>query len=156
VTTNISISVPSLTVQPPAVTPPQETVTPPALSISDTVLLADINAAGGLADIVAYLQGLGYTVTQPSTESPSGTKVTTVGPTINASPTPGSPGSGNVLAITSGAQITCNGVVFAQTSGVVELYYLNHTAYQKNSAGNWYGPITATSSGTAVSAPAGG
>jgi Cellulase (glycosyl hydrolase family 5) len=50
---NISIPIPS--------------PTPSVLSIPDTTLLADITAAGATADIVTYLQGLGYTVTPPAT-----------------------------------------------------------------------------------------
>jgi hypothetical protein len=89
-------------------------------------------------------------------ESPGGTSVTTVGPTINASPTPGQPGSGNVLAITSGGQISLDGSVppqYSITAGVIQLYYTNHTAYQQNSAGLWFGPITTTSPGAQVSSP---
>jgi hypothetical protein len=82
-------------------------------------------------------------------ESTDGTSVTTVGPAINASPTPGSTGSGNLLTITSGGQIALNGVVisaYSGTSGVVELFYLDHTAWQFNGT-SWFGPITATSPG---------
>ena len=79
--------------------------------------------------------------------------MTTVGPTINASPTPGVAGSGNVLAITSGAQISLNGSVLGGAN-VIELYYNNnHTAFQKNASLAWYGPITSTSTGGAVSDP---
>jgi Glycosyl hydrolase family 71 len=91
-----------------------------------------------------------------SPESPAGTDITTVGPTINAAPVPGTPGNGNLLAITAGGQISLNGVVpsaFSATSNVVELFYIDHTAWQKNSAGNWYGPIIASSSGTARTSP---
>jgi hypothetical protein len=82
-------------------------------------------------------------------ESPPGTAITTVGPTINASPTPGAAGSGNLLAITSGKQVSLNGVVpsgFAATANVAELYYIDHTAFQFNGT-NWFA-MTATSSGT--------
>jgi hypothetical protein len=85
-------------------------------------------------------------------ESINGAGVTTVGPTINASPTPGSAGLGNLIGITAGAQISFNGAPIAGTAGVIELYYTGHTAYQYNGT-NWYGPITATDGGTSVTTP---
>lgn len=90
-------------------------------------------------------------------ESSNPTAVTTVGPAINASPTPGSAGSGNLLTITSGGQIALNGVVisaYSPTAGVTELYYIDHTCWQFNGT-NWYGPVTATSPGnsTPVTSP---
>jgi hypothetical protein len=86
-------------------------------------------------------------------ESPPGTTVTTVGPSINASPTPGSAGSGNLITITAGAQIAVNGTVIGNTANVIKLYYTSHTAYQENSALNWYGPIVAGNGGSQVSNP---
>lgn len=94
------------------------------------------------------------------TESPSGTAVTTVGPTINASPTPGSAGSGNIFSISSGATILYDGVLLGGAA-VTELYYINtgavspatnHTCYQLGS-GTWWGPVTATSLGSSVPDP---
>lgn len=86
-------------------------------------------------------------------ESAAGTDVTYIGgPGINASPTPGVAGNGNVLTITAGAQIALNGTVLGGSS-VVELYYTNHTAYQMNSSNAWFGPITASSTGSAVADP---
>lgn len=85
-------------------------------------------------------------------ESPNGTDVLTVGPVINASPVPGSPGSGNTLAISSSGQITLHGAVLGGSS-VIELYYTNHTAYQQNSAGSWFGPITSSGTGASVANP---
>ncbi len=80
-----------------------------------------------------------------STESPDGTDIFTVGPSINASPTPGSAGTGNIFTLTAGAQIALNGTVLGG-SAVTEIYYLNHTAYQKG-GGLWWGPMTASSTG---------
>lgn len=84
-------------------------------------------------------------------ESVSTTAITTVGPTINAATAPGSAGTGNFLAITSGGAISCNGLIIGG-SGVVELYYFNHTAYQFNGT-SWFGPIIATGVGSAVANP---
>lgn len=74
------------------------------------------------------------------TESVQGFDVTTVGPTINASRTPGAAaptGPFNTFSITSGAQILRNGILDSITSAVTELYYSNHTLYQFGS-GQWY------------------
>lgn len=90
--------------------------------------------------------------TQTSVEASPGTFVTAAGQPINASPTPGSAGVGNYITITSGAQIACNGTTIGGAN-VKELYYINHTCYQQNTANNWYGPITSTSVGSAVSDP---
>jgi fibronectin-binding autotransporter adhesin len=85
-------------------------------------------------------------------ESPSGTIITTAAPpSIVASSTPGVAGAQNVLAITTGGQISCNGTTIGG-SGVVELYYIGHTAFQFNGT-SWWGPITASSTGGAVASP---
>jgi hypothetical protein len=98
--------------------------------------------------------GTGSAVADPrGTESPNGTAITTVGPSINASPTPGVAGAGNILTITAGGQIALGGAVLGGAA-VTELYYTNHTAYQFGS-GLWFGPITATSTGTQVADPRG-
>jgi hypothetical protein len=164
-------------------------------------------------------------------ESQDGTTVTSVGPSINASPTPGSPGSGNLVTLTSTGQVAvngtpigvtvitpgvgtftdgsgnvfaiistngsitengtvlagsngtskgeyCNGLSYFQdasslawyiwngstfvattaptctgTSGVIEEYYRNHTAYQEATGSTWFGPIVAGSGGTSVANP---
>lgn len=90
---------------------------------------------------------------------------TTVPPAanINASPTPGSAGSGNVITITGGAQVAVNGVIIGPTANVTKLYYTGaapgangataHTAYQLNASGLWNGPIIAGNGGTPVSNP---
>ena len=98
-----------------------------------------------------------FALAYPSSESPAGTTVTTVGPSINASPTPGTAGSGNLLTITSGGQIALGGTTLGGAN-VTELYYTgasagangatSHTAYQENNAGNWFGPIVASGTGT--------
>lgn len=88
-----------------------------------------------------------------SQESPNGTTVTTVGPSINASPTPGSAGSGNMVTITADAKVAVNGNAIAATAGVIELYYINHTAYQENASLNWFGPIIAGDGGSQVANP---
>ena len=96
----------------------------------------------------AYGKSLAGTTVPPSTN-------------INASPTPGSAGSGNILSVVGGV-IYLNGSSLGGAN-VTELYYTgaapgangatSHTAYQMNNAGNWYGPITASSTGTQVSTP---
>ena len=70
---------------------------------------------------------------------------------LNASPTPGSPGSGNNLTITAGAQLALGGTVYGATAGVVAVGYINHCAFQQNSGLFWFGPITATNSGGPLS-----
>lgn len=100
-----------------------------------------------------------YVVTG-SVESIAGTTVMTVGPSINASPTPGSAGSGALITITSGGQVAVNGATIGLTSQVTELYYTGaspgangaaaHSAYQENASGNWYGPIVAGSGGSQI------
>lgn len=97
-----------------------------------------------------------YTTLPTSSESPAGTTVTTVGPSINASPTPGSAGSGNILTITAGQQIALNGTTLGGAN-VTQLYYTgastgangatSHTAYQENASGNWFGPVVASGTG---------
>lgn len=112
---------------------------------------ARIYKQAGVAPLTSH-GVLSATATSVSAETAAGTSVTTVGPTINASPTPGSVGSGNLLAITSGGQISLNGAVpsaYSPTANVVELYYIDHTAWQYNGT-NWYGPLTATSAGSAI------
>lgn len=94
----------------------------------------------------------GASALNPKVESIDGTDITTVGPTLNASPTPGSVGSGNLIAITSGGQVSVNGTVIVSTSGVNELYYTGHTAYQFNGTG-WFGPIISGNGGVGVSNP---
>lgn len=85
-------------------------------------------------------------------ESANATSITSVGPTINASPTPGAAGSGNFIGFSSGGNILVNGVNIGG-SGVAGLYYINHAAYQRNAANQWFGPITAVSTGSAVINP---
>ena len=109
------------------------------------VLLGAASAAG------AALLSSDGSACPSGTESPDQTSITTVGPTINASPTSGSPGFGNLLAITSGAQISLNGATLGG-GGVVRLYYINHTAYQFNGT-SWYGPIVSSGTGALVGNP---
>lgn len=73
------------------------------------------------------------TATSPLTiaESPNGTDVVTVGPTITDS-------HGTTFSISSGGQVLINGVADAVTNSVVELAYVNHVLWQKNSGGSWY------------------
>lgn len=77
-------------------------------------------------------------------ESPAGWTVPTNGPSIVASNTPGSPGTSNILTIIGG-QIYNNGVLLGG-GGVIQLYYIDHCAFQYNGV-DWYGPITSTSTG---------
>jgi hypothetical protein len=88
----------------------------------------------------------------PATESTNASTITTVGPTLNASSTPGVAGTGIRLAISSGGNILANGSNIGGTS-VTQLYYINHTAYQENASGQWAGPVTASSIGSAVIDP---
>jgi hypothetical protein len=127
---------------------------------SFTVSGANLNTVGALADANytvtvtatsgAMSAALALTIAVGSPESAPNTSVTTVGPTLNASPTPGSAGSGNIFAITSGGQVSLGGTVtspYTATGGVVAIHYIDHTAFQQNSAGSWYGPMTASSPG---------
>jgi hypothetical protein len=98
---------------------------------------------------------LEFTLSAGGAESVAGT---TVPPavSINASTTPGTAGSGNVLTIVGG-QVAVNGTAISATSGVTELYYTGssagangataHSAYQFNGT-NWYGPIISGSGGS--------
>jgi hypothetical protein len=88
--------------------------------------------------------------TPSANESPNGTKVISIGPSVIDS-------LGEVFAINTALQITVNGIVDTTTANVVELYYYNHTVYQKNSANNWYSKTQASAvwQGPIV-APAGG
>lgn len=126
--------------------------------VSDPALGGDpVNTPTAAAAIKADFAAI-----QALSESPAGTTVTTVGPSINASPTPGSAGGGNVLTITAGAQIALNGTTLGGAN-VIKLYYtgastgangaLSHSAYQENASLNWFGPITASSVGAQVSSP---
>src|SRR5579859_4952792 len=67
----------------------------------------------------------------PAKESTDQTVITTVGPQITDA-------NGNTFAISSGAQILINGTIDTSTKNVVELAYVNHVVWQKNSSGNWY------------------
>lgn len=121
--------------------------------VSGVLQLASAQAAGSYSINIIATQNLfpGSPFTKPisvtgvSPESQAGTLVTTVGPTINASPTPGTPGFGNVMAITSGAQISINGAAGVGTA-VDALYYIGNTVFQRGSA-LWWGPVTTSSTG---------
>lgn len=79
------------------------------------------------------------------TESPDGTTVTTAGPVIVASSTPGVAGAQNSISISPSGTILVNGHSPGGI-GVIELYKTNHSVYQFNGT-DWYGPITAKSTG---------
>ena len=64
-----------------------------------------------------------------ATPSPNCTLVTTVGPTVTDS-------YGNVWVLTSGGQISVNGIVQTVTSGATELYYVSGNLW--GYAGEWY------------------
>jgi hypothetical protein len=81
-------------------------------------------------------------------ESPNGTTVTTVGPTIIGY-------DGTSYAINSAGQVTQNGVADTNTSSVVELYFLNNTFYQENTSNNWYSKTYITDAYTQVASPIG-
>lgn len=72
-------------------------------------------------------------------ESSDQTTVKTVGPAITDA-------LGGTYSISSGGQVIWNGAVQGGTANVVELAYVNHIAYQLNSAGSWYS--FSTSNGT--------
>lgn len=77
-------------------------------------------------------------------ESPAGWTVPTNAASIVASDTPGSPGTGNSLTIVGG-QIDNHGVLLGGSS-VIQLYYIDHCAFQFNGT-DWYGPITSGGTG---------
>lgn len=64
-------------------------------------------------------------------ESPSGSIITSVGPTVTN-------GSGEVYSISAGAKVAVFGIEQGGTSNVIELAYVSHTLWQLNSSGNWY------------------
>lgn len=90
--------------------------------------------------VVTYLGSGG------ASESAPGTTVTTVGPTINVSNTPGSAGTGNIWAINGSAQVVLNGVANTGTSAVTELLAIDHSIFQLG-GGSWYGPMTNATTG---------
>lgn len=75
-------------------------------------------------------------------ESVDGTSVTTVGPVINASRTPGSASAGpfDTFGLTANPGfIIFNGVADTVTSSnVIMLYYIGHKTYQQNNASLWW------------------
>jgi hypothetical protein len=86
-----------------------------------------------------------FSISGVSGESAEATTVTTAGPTINASTTlktaqPSGPY--NVFALTSGSQISLNGVVQSNTGNVVALFYHDNTIFQHAVSGSfddwWY------------------
>lgn len=84
-------------------------------------------------------------------ESPANTSVFVAGTTINASPTPGSAGSGNLIAFTSGGGITVNGSTVGSATTAIAIYYANdHSCYWVDSANVWTGPITSSSLGSTI------
>lgn len=70
-------------------------------------------------------------------ESAEGDRVTTVGPVLTTS-------SGVKYGITSGAQVSINGVTATGTSNVNLLLYHGHQAYQRNAGGEYYTSGTTT------------
>lgn len=81
-------------------------------------------------------------LTHSSAESVDGTEITSAGPVINASRTPGSSSNGpfDTFALTQfNGFIIRNGVTDTVTSAnVVDLLYFGHKLYQKNQAGAWF------------------
>jgi hypothetical protein len=69
-------------------------------------------------------------------ESLQGTVVTTVGPIIYNSAL-------SAFALTSGKQISVNGVVDPVTSSVILLFYWNHAVWQENASKNFYHKVLA-------------
>lgn len=67
--------------------------------------------------------------------------------TLFAVITPGSPGPVTPYTIVGGV-IFINGIAVANTSSVTELYNIGYSVFQQNSAGDWFGPVTASSPGT--------
>lgn len=90
-------------------------------------------------------------------ESPAGSAVPSTDNTLNASATPGSAGSGSLITISPAGKVAVNGVEIANTGNVIQEYYTGnaagangataHSAYQENSALNWFGPITSGNGG---------
>lgn len=84
-------------------------------------------------------QTLPVTVTV-SQESAQATSVTTAGPTIVGSSTPGTAGSQETWALTGTSgnlSVVLNGVTQTGTAGTTQLYYINHTLYRQTSQNAW-------------------
>lgn len=88
----------------------------------------------------------------PTVETPNATSVTNAGILINASPNPGTAGTGNMITFTGGGAITVNGATKGG-AGVTGLYYIGHTAYWTAGSNLWNGPITTAGVGTNVLNP---
>ena len=102
---------------------------------------------GGPFTLVTTIQASGVA----PTESPAGTAVPATSTGINASPTPGTPGSGNIVLIDPTGAISVNGTIVGG-SAVTALYYIGNTCFQFGN-GAWYKPVTATSPGVLPSVP---
>ena len=107
-------------------------------------IVATQTGAGGSP----FTQAETITGTTGSSESPDGTAVTTVGPFIIASATPGSPGTNMNVAITSGAQLNVNGSIITNTARVIEIYKIGESVFQENSSNAWFGYIEPGNGGT--------
>lgn len=94
----------------------------------------------------------------PTTESVAGTAVTSAGPVINASRTPGSASSGPfdtfALTATNGFIIFNGTTDTVNSANVIELYYIGHRTYQENQASLWW--VWSGTAWTATSDPRGG
>jgi fibronectin-binding autotransporter adhesin len=104
-----------------------------------------LTAGGQVGTVPSTLAAGPFTIVL-GTESANGTIVTTVGPTVLGSATPGTAGSTLTWALiaaispATGNQVTLNGVrqtAASVASGVKEIYYINHTAYIQTSTSTW-------------------
>jgi hypothetical protein len=80
-------------------------------------------------------------------ESQTNTLVTTVGPVVVDA-------TGEAFGISSGGQVTVNGVVDTTTSNIIALAYVNHLVWKETSGGIWSSKAISTapwSAGTTVS-----
>lgn len=88
-----------------------------------------------------------------SVEAQNATSVTTVGPTIVGSSTPGTAGaqwSWALVPATTGNGVTLNGVMQTGTTSVKQIFYINHTLYYETTANAWFTYGGSLTSGQAV------
>lgn len=95
---------------------------------------------------IGFMSGAATRRRPSGAESTAGTLVTTAGPTIIASSTPGSAGSQNTISISGTGTILVNGLSPGGI-GVIALYVIDHSVFQENSNSDWWGPITVSGVG---------
>lgn len=100
--------------------------------VASAVIHNGSNVSASTFSNVTYVAGAAV-----SGESAEGDRVNTVGPVLTTS-------SGVKYGITSGAQVSINGVTATGTSNVNLLLYHGHQAYQRNAGGEYYTSGTTT------------